>query len=80
MFMKTMAVGPLDDVPSCVTGGTTVAKPARWPRKLQVTGRAPERALFNARGRGRKAMVVGLCHLAFLELSQLQRDQGICSN
>ena len=25
MFMKTMAVGPLDDVASWVTGGTTVA-------------------------------------------------------
>ena len=25
MFMKTMAVGPLDDVASCMTGGTTVA-------------------------------------------------------
>ena len=25
MFMKTIAVGPLDEVASCVTGGTTVA-------------------------------------------------------
>ena len=25
MFIKTMAVGPLDEVASCVTGGTTVA-------------------------------------------------------
>lgn len=25
MFMNTMAVGPLDDIISCVTGGTTVA-------------------------------------------------------
>lgn len=57
MFMKTMAVGPFDDVASCVTGGTAVAKPARWPRKLLVTGCAPERALFSARGRGRKAIV-----------------------
>jgi hypothetical protein len=27
--MKTIAVGPLDPVASCVTGGTTVASP-RW--------------------------------------------------
>lgn len=57
MFMKTMAVGPFDDIPSCVTGGTAVAKPARWLRKLLVTGRDPERAPFSVRGRGRKAMV-----------------------
>jgi len=25
MFMNTIAVGPLDEVASCVTGGTTVA-------------------------------------------------------
>lgn len=25
MFMKTIAVGPFDDVASCVTGGATVA-------------------------------------------------------
>ena len=25
MFMKTMAVGPLEDMASCITGGTTVA-------------------------------------------------------
>lgn len=57
MFMKTMAVGPFDDVSSCVTGGTAVARPARWLRKLLVTGRDPERALLSARGRERKAMV-----------------------
>lgn len=53
MFIKTMAVGPFDDVPSCVTGGTAVAKPARWLRKFLVTERDPERALF----KGRKAIV-----------------------
>ena len=25
MFMKTIAVGPFEDVASCITGGTTVA-------------------------------------------------------
>ena len=25
MFIKTIAVGPFDDVASCITGGTTVA-------------------------------------------------------
>lgn len=30
MFMKTMAVGPLDDVASWVTGGTGVAKDLLW--------------------------------------------------
>ena len=33
MFMKTIAVGPLDDVASCVTGGTTVAIDLIWPRR-----------------------------------------------
>ena len=30
MFMKTIAVGPLDDVASWVTGGTTVAIDRIW--------------------------------------------------
>ena len=30
MFMKTIAVGPLDDVASWVTGGTTVAIDRFW--------------------------------------------------
>lgn len=32
MFMKTIAVGPLDDVASWVTGGTTVAINRIWHR------------------------------------------------
>lgn len=33
MFMKTIAVGPLDDVASWVTGGTTVAIDFICPRR-----------------------------------------------
>lgn len=38
MFMNTMAVGPLGDVASCVTGGTTVAIDlfAEWGRILEI--------------------------------------------
>ena len=30
MFIKTIAVGPLDEVASCVTGGTIVAIDRFW--------------------------------------------------
>lgn len=30
IFMNTIAVGPLDPVESCVTGGTGVAKDRNW--------------------------------------------------
>lgn len=39
MFMKTIAVGPLVPVASCVTGGeTTVALPLLQCRKTEVAG------------------------------------------
>jgi hypothetical protein len=34
MFMKTIAVGPLELVASCVTGGTGVANDRNWPALL----------------------------------------------
>jgi hypothetical protein len=44
MFMNTMAVGPLEPVAFCVTGGTAVAIP-RWMvahlNRLPIDDRAP---------------------------------------
>ena len=37
MFMNTIAVGPLDDVASCVTGGTMVAMDCLWWAFCQET-------------------------------------------
>jgi hypothetical protein len=52
MFKNTIAVGPLELVASCVTGGTAVASPHRrspQPRKLRKAGRMPA-ALSSCRG------------------------------
>jgi hypothetical protein len=54
MFMNTMAVGPLEPVAVCVTGGTAVASP-RWVvvylNRLPIVDRAPREApVSNWRG------------------------------
>lgn len=38
MFMKTIAVGPFDEVASCVTGGTIVAIDLTWLSVLYSCG------------------------------------------
>jgi hypothetical protein len=44
MFKKTIAVGPLEPVASCVTGGTAVANPFRCcllnPEEMRAAGRS----------------------------------------
>jgi hypothetical protein len=44
MFKKTIAVGPLEPVACCVTGGTAVASPFRccllYPKGMRVAGRS----------------------------------------
>jgi hypothetical protein len=55
MFINTIAVGPLDPVASCVTGGTTVASP-RWldihDNRLAIAGRSPNEVAFVNNRRG----------------------------
>ena len=53
MFMKTIAVGPLDDVASWVTGGTTVAIDLICPRRrFEAIGLTFTAATLGMRGGG----------------------------
>ena len=47
MFMKTIAVGPLEEVADCVTGGTIVAMARCWRRHGgSLQARVAERAIL----------------------------------
>lgn len=51
MFMKTMAVGPLEPVTFRVTGGTAVASPlwlVVYLNRLLIVDRAPREAPFKS--------------------------------